>query len=413
MKKLIRLFLLVLIGLSFSSCKQEQTNEEKFEEAKYNVYEKFIGEYTADGYSDFSGDYVPFLGSKYEGMESIIFKKNSLIFNKKEYSLRLLCPCELQENHQLFKQKNYKYVSENKDLYYEYDGKKFNSFEEMNLDFGQTYIINRVDLRERYVDYCYGYFLPYHHTQCETEDVNEVIIPIEENNYIYLYYNTSFSNTNDSIRKVRFCFSLGVKEFETYLYKSIDVCEVNRDPDVNNGNWYEWDFVDFYEEIDESSRKIEQYLTSNYCEFYRVEKEDDNNIENPDDDSSNDDENELGTENDTTLDFSVEGDWLYSIQGFQPTTLTLYNDQTFEFNKNNDITSGTYSLSGNKITFDYEKGGQEITDTFTVTGSVNEITLDLVKSITTVAGSTQESTTMSYMLLGFYTTTDISITLTK
>ena len=30
-------------------------------------------------------------------------------------------------------------------------------------------------------------------------------------------------------------------------------------------------------------------------------------------------------------------------------------NQTFEFNKNNDITSGTYSLSGNKITFDFEK----------------------------------------------------------
>ena len=62
-----------------------QNNEEKFEEAKYNVYEKFIGEYTADSYLDFSEDWsVPFLGSKYEGMESIIFKKDSLIFNKKE-----------------------------------------------------------------------------------------------------------------------------------------------------------------------------------------------------------------------------------------------------------------------------------------------------------------------------------------
>lgn len=113
------------------------------------------------------------------------------------------------------------------------------------------------------------------------------------------------------------------------------------------------------------------------------------------------------------LDFSVIGDWSYSIQGFQPTTLTLYNDQTFEFNKNNDITSGTYSLSGNKITFDFEKGGQEITDMFLISGSENEITLNLVKSITTYDGSTQESTTMSYMLLAFYTTMETSITLTK
>ena len=113
------------------------------------------------------------------------------------------------------------------------------------------------------------------------------------------------------------------------------------------------------------------------------------------------------------LNFSVVGDWSYSIQGFQPTTLTLYNDHTFEFNKNNDITSGTYSLSGNKITFDFEKGGQEITDMFIISGSENEITLNLVKSITTYDGSTQESTTMSYMLLAFYTTTETSITLSK
>ena len=148
-----------------------------------------------------------------------------------------------------------------------------------------------------------------------------------------------------------------------------------------------------------------QYYTcfESYC--YPIITEDENNSGSTDDDNSSDEE--------TQLNFSITGDWFYSIQGFQPTTLTLYNDQTFEFNKNNDITSGTYSLSGNKITFDFEKGGQEITDTFTISGSENEITLNLIKSITTYDGSTQESTTMSYMLLAFYTTTETGITLGK
>ena len=159
--------------------------------------------------------------------------------------------------------------------------------------------------------------------------------------------------------------------------------------------------------IDDDSRKPVQYYTCFEAVCYSIAIDDDNT----DDDSQHDDENN-GTE-EIPLDFSITGDWSYSIQGFQPTTLTLYNDQTFEFNKNNDITSGTYSLSGNKITFDFEKGGQEITDMFIISGSENEITLNLVKSITTYDGSTQESTTMSYMLLAFYTTMETSITLTK
>lgn len=114
------------------------------------------------------------------------------------------------------------------------------------------------------------------------------------------------------------------------------------------------------------------------------------------------------------LDFSVVGDWSYTIAaGNTKTTFSIEDDGTFSFTKNSDVTNGTYSLSGNKITFDFEKGGQEITDMFIISGSENEITLNLVKSITTYDGSTQESTTMSYMLLAFYTTMETSITLTK
>ena len=407
MKNFIKLFLLSIIVLSFASCKQtvESTEEEKFEDEKYKVYESFIGEYKSDGYLDLSG-YVPYQGSKYEGQESLIFNKDSVIFNKKEYSLKLLCPCELLENHPLFKQRSYIYNSELKSSYYEYNEKKFNSYAEMNLDFEQTYIINDIVEYDRIVYDYYGYFyIPDYHTHYKGRDIYEVIIPIEDNIYIHIY---SYGDGNGS---VRLYFSLGLNDFETYSYKEIRVQEVNRDAHTNNGNWYNSTTVDIYEEIDESSRKIEQYITSNFCEYKRVVNDDDNNSGTTDDDSQNDDENN-GTE-EIPLDFSITGDWSYSIQDFQPTTLTLFQDETFEFNKNNDITTGTYALSGNKITFDFEKGGQEITDTFIISGSENEITLNLVKSITTYDGSTQESTTMSYMLLAFYTTMETSITLTK
>ena len=277
----------------------------------------------------------------------------------------------------------------------------------MNLDFEQTYIINDIEEYDRIVSDKH-FHKPYYHTHYKGMDINEVIIPIEDKNiYIYIYI-YSYGDGNGT---VRLYFSLGLKDFEIYSYKKIFVQEVNRDAYTNNGNWYNRTTVDFYEEIDESSRKIEQYITSNFCEYERVVNDDDNNSGTTDDDSQNDDENN-GTE-EIPLDFSITGDWSYSIQDFQPTTLTLYQDETFEFNKNNDITTGTYALSGNKITFDFEKGGQEITDTFIISGSENKITLNLVKSITTYDGSTQESTTMSYMLLAFYTTMETSITLTK
>ena len=245
----------------------------------------------------------------------------------------------------------------------------------------------------------------------------DLIIGLDESTYIKL----------SSYDGIKLYFKIGLYQFETYQFEQEwDNRAVRDDVRVyvsENEYYLDRDWIaerevfhgsyDGLQTIDEASKENLELYSYYEASFYKVEKEDDNNSENPDDDSTNDDENESGTENDTTLDFSLEGDWLYSIQGFQPTTLTLYNDQTFEFNKNNDITSGTYSLSGNKITFDFEKGGQEITDMFIISGSENEITLNLVKSITTYDGSTQESTTMSYMLLAFYTTMETSITLTK
>lgn len=114
------------------------------------------------------------------------------------------------------------------------------------------------------------------------------------------------------------------------------------------------------------------------------------------------------------LDFSVVGDWSYTIAaGNTKTTFSIEDDGTFSFTKNSDVTNGTYSLSGNKITFKFTKDVVETEDTFTISGSEDEITLTLVESKTVTNGQTQTGTAISNMLLAFYTTTETSITLTK
>ena len=115
-----------------------------------------------------------------------------------------------------------------------------------------------------------------------------------------------------------------------------------------------------------------------------------------------------------TLDFSVEGDWKYTISaGNTKTTFSINNDGTFTFKKNSDVTNGSYSLNGNKVTFSFEKGGQEIEDTFTISGSEDAITLTLVESKTVTGGQESTGTALSNMLLSFYTIIDTSITLSK
>ena len=114
------------------------------------------------------------------------------------------------------------------------------------------------------------------------------------------------------------------------------------------------------------------------------------------------------------LDFSVVGDWSYTIAaGNTKTTFSIEDDGTFSFTKNSDVTNGTYSLSGNKITFKFTKDVVETEDTFTISGSEDEITLTLVESKTVTNGQTQTGTAISKMLLAFYTSTDTSITLSK
>ena len=106
----------------------------------------------------------------------------------------------------------------------------------------------------------------------------------------------------------------------------------------------------------------------------------------------------------TDLDFSVEGDWSYTVTGGAKTYLTLNNDNTFSFvNKlNNYKVSGNYTLSGNTITFDYSKDSQSVNESFTITGSEDSITL-------TYKGDSS----VSLMFVGFYGSIDKSITLSK
>lgn len=114
------------------------------------------------------------------------------------------------------------------------------------------------------------------------------------------------------------------------------------------------------------------------------------------------------------LDFSVVGDWSYTIAaGNTKTIFSIEDDGTFSFTKNSDVTNGTYSLSGNKITFKFTKDVVETEDTFIISGSEDEITLTLVESKTVTNGQTQTGTAISNMLLAFYTSTETSITLSK
>lgn len=116
-----------------------------------------------------------------------------------------------------------------------------------------------------------------------------------------------------------------------------------------------------------------------------------------------------------TLDFSVVGDWGYKINGTTDSTLKIKNDGSFSFTTTSNTYNGSYSLSGNKITFEFDQNASmNIKDTFTISGSEDEITLSLVESISTYSGNEQKSTTLSGMLNAFYgVITSTTITLSK
>ena len=115
------------------------------------------------------------------------------------------------------------------------------------------------------------------------------------------------------------------------------------------------------------------------------------------------------------LDFSVVGDWGYKINGTTDSTLKIKNDGSFNFTTTSGTYNGSYSLSGNKITFEFDQNASmNIKDTFTISGSEDEITLTLVESISTYNGNEQKSITLSGMLNAFYgVVTSTTITLSK
>ena len=117
-----------------------------------------------------------------------------------------------------------------------------------------------------------------------------------------------------------------------------------------------------------------------------------------------------------SLDFSVEGEWLYKLNGSINTSLTINSDNTFEFVGGGATSySGSYSLSGNKITFEFDQNSSmNIKDTFVVSGSDTEMTLTLEKSVSTYNGQENVSNSMSSLLQIFYNIiTSTSVTLSK
>ena len=115
------------------------------------------------------------------------------------------------------------------------------------------------------------------------------------------------------------------------------------------------------------------------------------------------------------LDFSVVGDWGYKINGTTDSTLKIKNDGSFSFTTTSGTYNGSYSLSGNKITFEFDQNASmNIKDTFVVSGSDTEMTLTLEKSVSTYNGQENVSTSMSSLLQIFYNIiTSTSVTLSK
>ena len=117
-----------------------------------------------------------------------------------------------------------------------------------------------------------------------------------------------------------------------------------------------------------------------------------------------------------SLDFSLVGEWSYQINGNINTSLTINSDNTFDFVGGGSTSySGSYSLSGNKITFEFDQNASmNIKDTFVVSGSDTEMTLTLEKSVSTYNGQENVSTSMSSLLQIFYNIiTSTSVTLSK
>lgn len=109
------------------------------------------------------------------------------------------------------------------------------------------------------------------------------------------------------------------------------------------------------------------------------------------------------------LSFSLTGTWKYN-----NTSLSINEDGTFSFS--NGIVAaktGEYEINGNQITLHFENGSQNCTDTFTVSGSEEEITLNLVKSVGIAPDGQKIENPHSLILQIFYNIAATTITLSK
>lgn len=192
-------------------------------------------------------------------------------------------------------------------------------------------------------------------------------------------------------------------EFYNNIIKSYKILEDNKIEIIVYfiGSRREWDGI--------SEVEVTPFYKSTYERIIKTPEE-----ENPDD--SEDTENDNSTDEEESLDFSVEGEWLYKINGSVNTSLTINSNNTFEFVGGGATSySGSYSLSGNKITFEFDQNASmNIKDTFVVSGSDTEMTLTLEKSVSTYNGQENVSTSMSSLLQIFYNIiTSTSVTLSK
>ena len=192
-------------------------------------------------------------------------------------------------------------------------------------------------------------------------------------------------------------------EFYNNIIKSYKILEDNKIEIIVYfiGSRRDWDGI--------SDVEVVPSYKSTYERIIKTPEE-----ENPDD--SEDTENDNSTDEEESLDFSVEGEWLYKINGSINTSLTINSDNTFEFVGGGATSySGSYSLSGNKITFEFDQNASmNINDTFVVSGSDTEMTLTLEKSVSTYNGQENVSTSMSSLLQIFYNIiTSTSVTLSK
>ena len=370
MKKFLKLFLLSFIALCLIGCPNpnESVPEDPFAEEKRSIYKEFIGTWEIISYED----------SKNYPFEKVIIKEDSIVLGKTSISFNPLNMIIISNGR-------------NSDFSATLNGNKYSFSLRTTKD----------NKRVLYID---GYV--FHNSEdlkeLKQEVYNYFIGSWELASYEFYQINNYFSFEEVTFKKD--CIIFGDEEV---AFNPLDITLERWEGDSKcfttwlNGTHYEMNYNTTVKEL--SIGDIENHPEGAfYIGFFKVENGSDN----------------TGNES-SALDFSVVGDWKYKINGTINTVLSLNEDGSFTFTIGTGSNyTGTYSLSGNKITFEYEASTAyntiNIKDTFTVSGNENEITLSLVESVSVVNGQELTNTSMSSMLNHFYSIVNsTSITLTK